>query len=194
MSGRLVILSGPSGVGKDTVLDAWRDANPLIRRVIAYTTREPRTGEVDGIDYHFVSRERFAELITAGAFLEHKEVYGNGYATPSHDMEALLREGKIAVLKIDVQGAMTAMHLRPDAISIFLLPPSLDELSRRIRGRGADDPEVIERRLHKAMEEIDLSHRYGYQVVNQDLPATIAQLQQILATNNQQPTTNNQTG
>jgi guanylate kinase len=180
MAGRLVILSGPSGVGKDTVLDAWRAANPLIRRVVAYTTRDPRPGEVDGVDYHFVTRHQFNERINSGAFLEHKEVYGNGYATPLHDMEEMLASGLNAVLKIDVQGALTAMHLRPDAVSIFLLPPSLEELERRIRGRGTEAPEVIERRLNKALEEIELGEHYGHQVVNADLGRTIAELQNIV--------------
>jgi guanylate kinase len=181
MHGRLVILSGPSGVGKDSVLDAWRAIDPQVHRVVAYTTRDPRVGEVDTVDYHFVTRERFADLITEGAFLEHKEVHGNGYATPLFDMEALLEEGKIAVLKIDVQGAQTAMHLRPDALSIFLLPPSIEELTRRIVGRGTDAPEVIEKRMRNALEEIDFSVRYGHQVVNEDLAATVKQLQNILS-------------
>lgn len=182
MTGRLVILSGPSGVGKDTVLDAWHAVNPRVQRVIAYTTREPRKGEVDGIDYHFVSRDRFNELIGAGAFLEHKEVFGNGYATPLHDMEAMLAAGKVAILKIDVQGALTAMHLRPDATSIFLMPPSVEELERRIRGRASDSPDVIERRLQKAHDEIAHSGHYGYSVVNENVDRTIAELEAILAT------------
>src|SRR5689334_15018289 len=128
--GRLVILSGPSGVGKDTVLAAWQSSNPRVQRVVAYTTRAPRAGEQNGVDYHFVSRARFDELVEANAFLEHKIVHGNYYATPLADMEAMLNAGKIAVLKIDVQGAMEAMRLRPDALSIFLLPPNVEDLEK----------------------------------------------------------------
>jgi len=181
MSGRLVILSGPSGVGKDSVLDAWKAEDSSVRRVVAYTTRAHRQGEVDGVDYHFVSRERFNELIREGAFLEHKEVFGNGYATPLHDMEAMLASGFMAVLKIDVQGALTAMHLRPDALSIFLLPPSREELERRIRGRGTDSEEVIEKRLRHAAAEIELSSHYMHQVVNQDVAQAVTDIKKILA-------------
>src|SRR4051812_46910447 len=118
MTGRLVILSGPSGVGKDTVLEQWKASNPRVHKVVAYTTRAPRPGEVDAVDYHFITPQRFQDLIEEGAFLEHKHVHGNYYATPLSDMEAMLMEGKIAVLKIDVQGAMEAMKLRPEAMSI----------------------------------------------------------------------------
>ncbi len=180
MAGRLVILSGPSGVGKDSVLHAWKASNPNVQRVVAYTTRPPRVGEMDGVDYNFVSRSRFSQLIDEGAFLEHKEVFGNSYATPLHDMEALLEQGKIAVLKIDVQGALTAMHHRPDAISIFLLPPDIEELGRRIRGRGTDDPADIERRLRHAWEEIELSNQYGHRVVNRDLGEAVREIEGIV--------------
>lgn len=173
MSGRLVILSGPSGVGKDTVIDAWKASDPRVRRVVAYTTRAPRTGETDGIDYHFVPVERFRELADAGAFLEFKEVHGNFYATPLHDMEAMLTDGAIAVLKIDVQGALSAMELRPDAMTIFILPPSDEELERRIRGRGTDDEATIEKRLHNARLEIELSDRYQHRIVNDSVEAVV---------------------
>lgn len=176
MSGRLVILSGPSGVGKDTVIDAWKTADPRVRRVVAYTTRAPRHGESDGIDYHFVPVDRFRELADAGAFLEFKEVHGNFYATPLHDMETMLREGAIAVLKIDVQGALSAMELRPDAMTIFILPPSDQELERRIRGRGTDDEATIEKRLHNARREIEISDRYQHRIVNDSVEAVVQAL------------------
>lgn len=181
MSGKLVILSGPSGVGKDTVINAWREANPLVERVVAYTTRQPRRAEQPGIDYHFVSEERFQELANAGAFLEHKEVHGFHYATPLHDMEALLAEGKIAVLKIDVQGAISAMSLRPDAISIFIMPPSIEELRHRIESRDQDSPEVIERRMANAIGEIEKSSHYQHRVVNDELKRCVAELEQIVS-------------
>lgn len=178
-SGRLVILSGPSGVGKDTVIDAWRTRNPRVRRVVAYTTRAPRQGEVDGVDYHFVSMPRFKHLAEEGAFLEYKEVHGNFYATPLTDMEAMLQSGFIAILKIDVQGALTAMELRPDATTIFILPPSWQDLERRIQARGADSPEVIERRLQDARAEMSLADRYQYRIYNDRVTSAVDKLEAI---------------
>ena len=128
--GKLVILSGPSGVGKDTVIDAWKAADPRVERIVARTTRAPREYEVDGIDYVFLSTEKFLELADQGFFLEHKNVFDNYYGTPLGDMERVLNEGRIAVLKIDVQGALSVMPLRPDAITVFILPPSEEELER----------------------------------------------------------------
>ncbi|MBX3118344.1 MAG: guanylate kinase [Fimbriimonadaceae bacterium] len=180
MPGKLVILSGPSGVGKDTVINAWRDANPRVERVVAYTTRQPRPGEIPDVDYHFVSVERFHKLAASGAFLEHKEVHGNFYATPLTDMETMLAEGKIAILKIDVQGALAVMELRADAISVFILPPSELELRRRIEGRGQDSPDVIEKRMRNALGEIALADRYLHRVVNDDLERCVGELEGIV--------------
>jgi guanylate kinase len=180
MSGRLVILSGPSGVGKDTVLDAWSKRDPRVQRVVAYTTRPIRPLETNSIDYNFVSVEKFRELVAAGAFLEHKEVFGNLYATPLHDMEAMLHAGKVAVLKIDVQGALTAMQLRPDAITIFIMPPSFEELERRIRSRATDSPEVIERRLRVARDEIALAPEYQHILINRDVEELVDQLEAVI--------------
>ena len=179
MTGRLVILSGPSGVGKDTVIDAWKKSNPRVQRVVAYTTREPRPGEVDGIDYHFVTRQRFDDLVADNAFLEHKIVHGNCYATPLADMDAMLIAGKIAVLKIDVQGAMEAMKLRPDALSIFILPPNFEDLEKRIRGRATDSEEVIERRLQDAKYELSFADKYAARVVNDDIDRVVRELNDL---------------
>lgn len=179
-SGTLVILSGPSGVGKDTVIDAWRDQDPRVKRVVAYTTRPARQGERDGIDYRFVSLQEFLRLAESGAFLEFKEVHGNHYATPLHDMEDMLKAGQIAVLKIDVQGALTAMELRPDAMSVFLMPPSADELERRIRARNLDTDGVILRRLINAREEMALAHHYKHQIVNDSVPEVVKELTRLV--------------
>lgn len=178
--GKLVILSGPSGVGKDTVIDAWRERDPRVCRVIAYTTRAARAGERPGIDYHFVSLPDFLRMAEEGAFLEFKEVHGNHYATPLKDMEEMLDRGEIAVLKIDVQGAMTAMEMRPDAVSIFLMPPSADELERRIRARNLDTPEQITRRLLNAREEMASAHHYAHQIVNDAVPEVVESLMKIV--------------
>ena len=171
--GRLVILSGPSGVGKDTVIDAWRARNPHVQRVVAYTTRMPREGELEGRDYHFVSVPEFEFMAKQGAFLEHKLVHGNYYATPIHGMESLLDEGNIAILKIDVQGALTAMSLRPDALTVMLAPPSWEELERRIRKRGTEDEADIQERLMNAREELALADRYQHQIVNDGVERTV---------------------
>ncbi|MCW5941729.1 MAG: guanylate kinase [Fimbriimonadaceae bacterium] len=180
MTGRIVILSGPSGVGKDTVLAAWTARNPRVRRVVATTTRAPRPGETDGVDYTFVSRERFMALAESGAFLEWKEVHGNLYATPLESLERMLSEGLVAILKIDVQGALTAMEKRPDAVSIFLMPPSMAELERRIRARGSDNAEAIQVRLQNARDEIEVGKRYRHRVVNDDVERCVDRLEAIL--------------
>lgn len=176
----LLILSGPSGVGKDTVIDAWRARNDKVRRVVAYATRDPRPGETHGVDYHFVPVERFLQHAEAGDFLEYKEVHGNYYATPLKDMEQMLADGLIAILKIDVQGALSAMDLRPDALTVFILPPSEEELERRIRGRGTDTPEAIEKRLKNAREELAVSDRYRYRIVNHDVEQVVDELERII--------------
>ncbi len=174
-------MSGPSGVGKDTVLNEWMRHNPRVQKVVAYTTRAARPGEVEGVDYHFASYDEFIIRAEAGDFLEYKEVHGNYYATPLSDMEAILAEGKAAVLKIDVKGAMTAMELRSNAITVFLLPPNADELERRIKERGLDDPKVILQRLYNAREELALAVNYEHRIVNEEVHATVAELDRIVS-------------
>jgi len=180
MPGRLVILSGPSGVGKDTVIDEWSRINPAVQRVVAYTTRPIRETESEGVDYRFVSLERFRQMIADGAFLEHKDVFGNLYGTPKRDMEAMLAAGKVAVLKIDVQGAMAVIKVRPGVLTVFLMPPSFEELERRIRGRAADSPDVIERRLRVAREEISHSAEYAHVIVNREVGNVVATLETLI--------------
>lgn len=172
----LFILSGPSGVGKDTVIDAWRARDPRVTRVVAYTTRAPRPGEVDGIDYHFVTVDQFLECAENGDFLEAKEVHDHHYATPLTDLNRLLADGKVAVLKIDVQGALTVMGLRDDAVSVFLLPPDADELERRLRDRGTDDAATIALRLENARGELALSEHYHHRLVNDDVASVVVKL------------------
>ena len=176
MRGPLFILSGPSGVGKDTVLDAWMALDPTVKRVVSYTTRTPRNREENGVAYHFVTAERFHELANQDAFLEYKEVHGNWYATPLHDLNAMRDQGLTAVLKIDVQGALVAMEKCPDAVTVFLLPPSRDELMRRLMGRGTEDSATIERRIQNAEFELAHAHHYRHQLVNEEIQDVVAQL------------------
>lgn len=175
-----MILSGPSGVGKDSLLDAWIAVDPRVRRVVTYTTRPPRSGEQDGVDYHFVSPSRFEDLVKRGAFLEYKQVHGYSYASPLHDTEAMLAKGEVAVLKIDVQGAMEAVRKRPDAITVFILPPSVEALKSRMRGRGKDDEATIARRLKNAVGEIEQSSWYAYRIVNDDLDEALRQVRSAI--------------
>jgi guanylate kinase len=177
----IVVLSGPSGVGKDTVIEAWRAVNPLVVRVVTATTRRPRPGETDGEDYHFMTVEEFNREVDSGAFLEHKCVHGNWYGTPGEDVDRLVAEGKTVVLKIDVQGAAEVKRLRPEAVRVFLMAPSLNVLRDRLAARGTDSPEEIERRLRNAMQEIEASRDYDHHVVNDDLDRAVQQLERIVA-------------
>ncbi len=177
MKGTLLILSGPSGVGKDTVIDAWQAVNPRVERVVAYTTKRPRPSDLDGRDYHFVDDETFAKMAREGAFLEHKTVHGKSYGTPAAEVEAILARGNIAILKIDVQGARAVMALRPDARSAFILPPSNEELEKRIRGRNEDSEEQILSRLETAKREIERSVHYEHVWVNDEVGEVVRKLE-----------------
>ncbi|MCH7904394.1 MAG: guanylate kinase [Armatimonadetes bacterium] len=181
MSGKLVILSGPSGVGKDAVIDAWIAANLRVTRVVTYTTRAPRDGETDGVDYNFVTPGKFAELAGLGRFWESKKVHGHMYASPKADTEQLLEQGRVAILKIDVQGALEVMRLCPEAVTVFIMPPSEAELERRIRERASEDEATINHRLETAKKEIECAGLYQHRVVNDDLAKTVRELQEILA-------------
>lgn len=178
---RVIVLSGPSGVGKDTVLAKWQDVNPSIQRVVSWTTRPPRPGEVDAKDYRFISTSIFEATALAGGFLEHKMVHGNWYGTPLLGLRRLTQQGKLPVLKIDVQGALDVMEAHPEVLSIFLLPPNGYELERRLRSRASDSNDQIERRLKTAKLEIAQATRYKHQVVNDDIDAAVADLERLVA-------------
>ncbi|MBL8064337.1 MAG: guanylate kinase [Chthonomonadaceae bacterium] len=181
MNGRVLIVSGPSGVGKDTVIEAWQAANPLVRRVVAYTTREPRPGETAGEDYIFVTDSEFEDLVNSNGFLEHKSVHGARYGTPKATVERLLSEGKIAVLKIDVQGALEVMSLDSEIQSVFLLPPSQADLENRLRSRGTESDEKILERLANAQEEMALAHCYDHPIVNDSVAECVSKLEHIVS-------------
>jgi guanylate kinase len=166
----LVVVSGPSGVGKDTIIDALRarSADPEYHYVVTCTTRPPRRGEVDGVSYHFLARERFAALRDAGAFLEWAEVHGNWYATPRAEVRRALAGGHDVILKIDVQGAATVKSLIADALLVFVVPPSLEALFRRLRARATETAEQLELRQRNAAIELARAGDYDHVVVNED--------------------------
>lgn len=167
--GLLIIISGPSGVGKGTVRDFFMKDNSLnLTYSISMTTRKPREKEVDGVDYLFVSKEQFEKAIENGELLEWAEFVGNYYGTPLSQVEKLRSEGKNVLLEIEVQGAQQVSEKVPDAITIFMIPPTMDELESRIRGRKSEAEEVIQERLAKAEKEMKLIKDYKYVVCNDD--------------------------
>lgn len=169
--GVLVVFSAPSGCGKDTILTELfkRNQNNEMTLSISMTTRNPRIGEKDGVDYFFASRERFEQLIKDDELIEFAEYNGNYYGTPKAPVEKWLNEGKIVFLEIEVQGAGKVMQKFPEAKSIFILPPSIEELERRLRNRNTDSSEVIEKRIALAPDEIAHSKDFDYCVVNDDV-------------------------
>ena len=166
----LVVVSGPSGVGKDTIIEALRrrPRDPDYHFVVTCTTRAPRPGEVDGTSYHFMTRERFATLRDAGAFLEWAEVHGNWYATPRAEVRRALAAGRDVILKIDVQGAAAVKATVPDALLVFVVPPSLEALFRRLRARATETAEELEVRQRNAAIELARAGDYDQVVVNED--------------------------
>ncbi len=178
----LVVLSGPSGAGKDAVLDEMARRGHRFHRVIPCTTRPPRANERDGIDYHFVSDAEFDRLIETGGLLEHAVVYGHRSGVPRQQVADKLREGLDVYVRTDVQGAASIKRLAPAALTVFIAPSSIDELEERIRARGADDEERIQRRLATAKGEMARRNEFEYVVVNEPgrLEATVDRLVEIL--------------
>lgn len=180
MTGNLYIVSAPSGAGKSSLVRALLAGDPHLRLSVSYTTRPPRPGEEDGVHYHFVTREVFLEMLGQGAFLESAEVYGNHYGTSQPWIEAEMERGHDVLLEIDWQGATQVRRIFPDAIGIFILPPSLEELERRLRDRGQDSAEVIARRLAAAREDMTHALEYDYLVVNERFDLALADLRAIV--------------
>ncbi|WP_239373966.1 guanylate kinase [Snodgrassella gandavensis] len=168
-SGHIFIVSAASGTGKTTLVSRLSANQPDIRISISHTTRMPREGEQNGVHYHFVSRSEFEEMIAASAFIEHANVYGNYYGTSLKAVESLRQQGYNVILEIDVQGAEQIRRLLPEATSIFILPPSMTELTERLQNRGTDSEDVIAYRLEKSREEIEQSRLFDYVIVNQEL-------------------------
>jgi guanylate kinase len=170
MSGAILILSGPSGAGKSTIIREASDRIGAYYFSISSTTRAPREGERDGVEYHFVTREAFEAGIEAGEFLEYAEVHGNYYGTSLKPVYQALEEGKLVIFDIDVQGHRLARNRMDDRItSAFITPPSLSELERRLRARSTDSDAVIDQRLHNAKEEIQAIHEFDYVILNDNI-------------------------
>lgn len=166
--GLLVVLSGPSGSGKGTLRRLVQELMPDVVYGVSATTRPPRPGERDGVDYYFLTRDEFLRRVERGEFVEWAEVYGHLYGTPREPMESLVAAGRTVIVEKDVQGARTLMETYRDAVFVFVLPPSLEELARRIQRRGTEPPEAREQRLRSAREELAHVERYDYCVVNED--------------------------
>ena len=164
--GSIFIISGPSGSGKSTILDAVFTAFPEMFFSISATTRQPRNGEIDGVDYHFISKEQFSEMLDDNAFLEHAEYVGNFYGTPAKPVFDHVENGKDVIIEVEVQGYDQLRKKLPEATSIFIMPPSLEELENRLRGRFTESEEKIRGRLAKAASEIEFSKYYDEIVVN----------------------------
>jgi guanylate kinase len=177
----LIILSGPSGVGKSTVIDRLLAANdPPLHLSVSATTRPRRGSEVDGVNYHFWPRERFDRGVAAGEFLEHAEVFGHGYGTLQSEVEPYRQRGIGVILDIDVQGASQVRLHCPDAVSIFLRASSLETYEQRLRRRGTDSEAAIQRRLQGARRELERAGEYDYQVINDDLETAVADVRAIV--------------
>lgn len=178
--GTFFIVSGPSGVGKSSVLQKVFERDPALHFSISATTRTPRLGEQDGVQYHFRTRREFEEMIKAGALLEYAEYVGNYYGTPRTPVKEKTEAGVNVLTDIDVQGARQVMEKMPEAVSIFLLPPSIDELKRRLGGRGTDHTDRISKRLAVAAEECASAVLYDYIVINDDLERAASEILAIM--------------
>lgn len=184
----LVVITGPSGVGKDSLVARLKERpGSTFGFAVTATSRPPREGEVDGRDYHFVTREEFERMVGAGEMLEHAVVYGQLKGVPKRSVRKVLDEGKHVLLRTDIQGARTLKTLVPDALTIFLAPPSAEEMERRLRERATDSPEQIETRLATAIAEMDTMSEFDHSVVNDDLDRAAGGVEEIIARERNRP-------
>lgn len=179
-SGSLFVVSAPSGAGKTTLVKLLMQNDTAIHPSVSYTTRPPRPGEVDGREYHFIDRERFIAMREAGDFVEWAEVHGNFYGTSRRWLHERLAAGDEVLLEIDWQGARQVRAAFPGAITLFILPPSMEELERRLRGRGTDAEEVIARRLSAALDEMRHVGEFDFVIINERLDVALADLMAIV--------------
>ncbi|MDE2307877.1 MAG: guanylate kinase [Xanthomonadaceae bacterium] len=179
-TGTLFIVAAPSGAGKSSLVNALLERDGEISLSVSHTTRPPRPGEQSGRHYYFVGRGEFEREIAEGVFLEHALVHGNLYGTSRTRVQALLAQGRDVLLEIDWQGAAQIRRSKPDCVSVFILPPSRAELERRLRGRGSDSAEVIERRLINSREEISHAHEFDFILINDEFERALDDLQAIV--------------
>lgn len=177
---RLFVVSGPAGVGKGTLVSLVRERRPLLGLPVSATTRSPRPGEVDGVSYHFLSDEAFSERVKRGEFLEWAQVHDHRYGTLKSEVDACLTRGESVILEIDVQGGTNVLKVYPDAVRIFIDPPSWDVLVERLRGRGTESEESLAIRLNTAKSELALAHTYDVRIVNDDLNTAVDELERTL--------------
>lgn len=180
MAGNIFVISAPSGTGKTTIVKKLLDKVAGLKLAVSYTTRKPRPQEKDGVDYVFVKEDEFQNMVKKSEFVEWAEVHGQYYGTPKKDVDNALKENYDALLDIDTQGASKVKQKYPDSILIFLLPPSFEELERRLTSRGTNTKEDLEKRINNAREEYARRHEYDYQVVNDDLNEAYEEILEII--------------
>jgi guanylate kinase len=180
MSGNIFIVSAPSGAGKTSLVKSLLEADPQVKLSVSFTTRAPRPGEQNGVHYHFVSVDGFMEILNRGDFLESAEVYGNRYGTSQRWIEQQLETGTDILLEIDWQGAAQVRKLMPQAISIFVLPPSVEALLERLKGRGQDSQEIIDGRVAAAREDISHVGEFDYVIINDEFATASRDLQAVV--------------
>lgn len=180
MSGKLFVITAPSGAGKTSLIDAVMRDDPSLKISVSYTTRKPRPGEKDGVDYHFIDVGTFQAMRERGEFLESAEVHGNHYGTGKQVILDAVKRGDDLILEIDWQGAQQVRRLYPHCVGIFILPPSIEELERRMRLRGQDSEEVIRRRVQNAREELSHAGEFKYAIINKDFETARRELASII--------------